>query len=79
MFCAVILENKRKLVVPEEWIRIVDRDLFSIYYSPDENSAPDFDKMYYQFHAKEARSYYGYILQKFGEFCCNLVENSFEK
>lgn len=67
MFAVVILENKRKLVVPERWIKILGGKFAIIFHARDENAVPYFEDVHKHFHYNENRSYYGYILKnKFG-------------
>lgn len=67
MYAVVILENQRKLVVPEYWTKIVDGNFALIFHAKDKNARPRFENVHKQFHYNENRSYYGYILKnKFG-------------
>lgn len=67
MFTVVTLEKKKKLIVPAEWIKIVDDNFAIIFYSKDKNAIPCFENIFKHFHDKENRSYYGYVLKdKFG-------------
>lgn len=68
-FCVVILEPKRKVIVPQKWCKIIENDFAIIFYSPNKNAIANFENVHRNFHFKEDRSYYGHILQKFGEFC----------
>lgn len=64
MFAVVILERKKKLVVPEVWIKIIDGDFAKIFYAKDKNAIPCFENVHRYFHQNEHRSYYGYVLKK---------------
>lgn len=67
MFTAVILENKLKLVVPSVWCKTIDKNFALIFHSQNKDTTPDFENIHHNFHVKEDRTYYGFVLNDFGE------------
>lgn len=68
MFMVIILEQKHKLVVPEKWCKIIDKDFALIFNSQNKDAPANFENIYQNFHIHEDRAYYGYVLNKFGEY-----------
>lgn len=67
MFKVVILQQKRKLIVPMNWCRIIEKNFALIFNSRNKNAVPIFENIHRTFHMNEDRAYYGYILNEFGE------------
>lgn len=67
MFTAVILESKLKLVVPSDWCRTIDKNFALIFHSLNKDTVPNFENIHHNFHMNEDRTYYGFVLNDFGE------------
>lgn len=69
MFLAVILKSNRiKLVVPGAWCQRIEKDLAVIFHSTDKNAVPTFENVRQNFHHKDNRCYYGYVLRECRKF-----------
>lgn len=63
-YCVVILQNKKRLVVPQMWVQHKDKKCTKIFVSGDgdENKHPDFDLPVKFFIQQNDSCYNGFLL-----------------
>lgn len=68
MFCAVILQSRKKIVVPSLWVQHKYSSYpTKIFLSKDQNDQPDFETEVYFFLRDFPACYHGYFLKEYGE------------
>lgn len=69
MYCVVLLQNRKTVVVPEEWVQHKSRKRTTkIFQSVDESKIPDFSLSTKYFIQKCDACYYGYYIEKYRKY-----------
>lgn len=68
MYCAVILQSKKKLVLPSGWVQNkYSSNPTRIFFSKNESDQPNFESESYYFLRDFPACYHGYFLKEYGK------------
>lgn len=77
MFCVVLLQNRKKLVVPQEWVQQKSHTKSTKnFVSAKKNTVPNFSLPPKYFMQSYDACYYGYFISRYGKFCITHFEYS---
>lgn len=79
MVFVIILKSKRFVIVKDDWVQNpIESEETKVFYSPDENSAADFDlEVKFLFNNKQRNVYFGYVWKRFGECSKRFIAKKF--
>lgn len=69
MYCVILLQSRRKIVVPSIWVQHKDKSFepVKIFISSDKRAQPNFNLETYFFLQEKDGCYNGYCLKEFGK------------